>query len=116
MSTIELQDGGLTLRLTVAEKILAVHGNVHVTAAQVVRASSLTDPWLVQRGLRLPGLGLPGVAALGTWRWRNPIGSGRDFLVVRGHGPGVLVDLRDHEFDRLLLSVADPAGVVVALR
>lgn len=115
MSTIELRDGGLTIRLSLVEKMCALHASVHADQSQVLRAFSVNDPWDLLRGLRMPGLGVPGMVALGTWRWRRAEGSGRDFVVVRGHGPGVVVDLRDHEFDRLLLSVDQPAELTGVL-
>lgn len=111
MSAIELNDGAVTIRLRTVEKVFALHGDVHAAADQVRGAFSVADPWHELRGLRMPGLGVPGLVALGTWRWSDAGRSGRDFVVVRGHGPGVVVELHDHAFDRLLLSVARPAEV-----
>ncbi|HET7303261.1 MAG TPA: hypothetical protein VFJ12_01780 [Segeticoccus sp.] len=116
MSIVEVREGGLTVRLSTAEKVLALHGDVHVARSQVLRAFSVDDPWHVLRGIRMPGAGLPGVIALGTWRWWGRGTSGRDFCVVRGRGPGVVVDLRDHDFARLLLSVDTPGEVTGPLR
>ena len=42
-------------------------------------------------------------------------GGAKDFCVVYRHGPGLVVVLRDHEFARLLVSVAQPrAGELAA--
>ena len=112
MSTIEILDGDLAVRLTPWERLVCLRrADVEVPAQDIVRVFAVQDPWQVLRGLRMPGLGLPGVAAVGTWVWRSPRGSGRDFVVVRGHGPGVVLELAGHEFARLLLSVDDPAEI-----
>jgi hypothetical protein len=70
------------------------------------------DPWRALRGLRAPGTGLPGVIALGTWRRRGR----KDFVALRGRGPGVVVHLRDGPFGRLLVSAGDAEAVAAAIR
>ena len=69
---------------------------------------AVEDPWTELRGIRAPGTGLPGVIAVGTRR--GPFG--KDFAAVHGKGAGVVVELRDHEFERLVLTVPDPDEVV----
>jgi len=50
-----------------------------------------------------PGTGVPGTLAVGTWRG----GFGKDFAVVHGHGPGVVVEVAGEEYVRLLVSMTD---------
>jgi len=50
--------------------------------------------------MRAPGTGVPGTLAVGTWRG----GFGKDFAVVHGHGPGVVVEVAGEEYVRLLVS------------
>ena len=114
MPVIEVSDEGLTVRLSAVEKVCALHGNVRVARGQVLRAFSVEDPWEVMRGFRMPGLGFPGIVVLGSCRWTGTGGSGRDFVAVWAHGPGVVVDLVDHEFERLLLSADRPSEVTAA--
>lgn len=114
MPVIEVSDEGLIVRLSVVEKVCALHGTVRVARGQVLRAFSVDDPWEVMRGFRIPGLGFPGIVVLGTCRWTRAGGAGRDFVAVWAHGPGVVVDLIDHEFDRLLLSADRPSEVTAA--
>jgi hypothetical protein len=40
---------------------------------------------------------------VGTWRG----GFGKDFAVVHGHGPGVIVEVAGEQYARLLVSMAD---------
>ncbi len=56
------------------------------------------------RGLRAPGTGVPGRVALGTWRrWH-----GKDFVAAYRHDPGVVIDLVDQPYDRVVISGPTP--------
>jgi hypothetical protein len=59
------------------------------------------------RGIRAPGLGLPGVRTVGTWRGRE----GRTLVSVRRGQPVVRIALTGRRFDTLLIGVDDPAAV-----
>jgi hypothetical protein len=116
MPVVMVDDAALTVRLSFLERLLAARStDVVVPRGCVVRCFSVDEPWPLLRGLRWPGLSLPGVVALGSWRWRSAAGSGRDFVAVRGRGPGVVIDLTGHEFDRLLLSIDQPGDLTTAL-
>jgi len=109
----ELQATGdhLTLHLTAAEHLEGVHGDIVVPMSSIRAMRASDDLWAELRGIRAPGTGIPGVIAVGTRR--GPFG--KDFAVVHGKGPGVVVELDGEEFDRLVLTVADPEGVLVEL-
>ncbi|MGH8920349.1 MAG: hypothetical protein ACRD0H_18795, partial [Actinomycetes bacterium] len=64
------------------------------------------NPWLALRGWRSSGVSLPGRAALGARRH----GTGWDFAAVRAPHDVVEVHLNTGRFERLLVSVEDPAG------
>jgi hypothetical protein len=57
--------------------------------------------------VRAPGLGLPGVRKVGTWRGRD----GRTLVSVRRGQPGLRIALTGQHFDTLLIGVDDPAAV-----
>jgi hypothetical protein len=67
-----------------------------------------TTPFRDLRGIRAPGTGLPGVIALGTWRYRG----GKDFAALYRGGPALVIELDGAEYRRLLVSAHD----AVALR
>ena len=116
MPVMIVDDAALTVKLSFLERLLACRrAHVVVPRGCVLRSFSVDELWPLLRGLRWPGLGLPGAVALGTWRWRTATCSGRDFVAVRGRGPGVVVDLTGHEFDRLLLSIDEPGDLTTAL-
>lgn len=104
MARLTVDSERLTLRLSPLEKLGALHGDVHVPLADVESVSLASRPWIEVRGARAPGTGFPGLIKLGTMRG----GFGKDFVVVYGGRPVVLVGLRNHEFARLLVRTRTP--------
>ncbi len=103
MAELQIEDPELVLRLSSVEKMEGLHGDVRVPLSAVTGARSVDDVWQELRGMRAPGTGVPGTLAVGTWRG----GFGKDFAVVHGHGPGVVVEVSGAEYARLLVSMAD---------
>jgi hypothetical protein len=98
--------------MTPLEKVEGFHGSIRVLVSTVRQIRSVDDTWGELRGLRAPGTGVPGVIAVGTRR-----GSGvKDFAVVHGRGPGLVVDMEGGEFDRFVLSEEHAATVATELR
>lgn len=97
---------GLNLRITLAPpERRAVHikewtvGRAHI--AGVERAP---DIWThVRHDIGVLGLGYKGMVLWGTAYNRY----GQDFCILHGAGPGLVVRLRNHPFERVLLSLPD---------
>lgn len=106
--------GGFVVRLTATEKLLSFHGDVVAGPEHVLHARASAAPLTMVRGWRWPGSYWPLLHAYGSWR-RFGRNASRDFVAVRRSGPGVVVDLIGHEFDRVVVTVPDPAAVVRAL-
>jgi hypothetical protein len=100
MATVEISPAALHVRLGRLERLGAFHDDVTVPVADLVAATAVPDVWAHLRGVRAPGTGLPGVIMLGTTRTDGI----KDFCAVYRHGAGLVIDLRDHEFARLLLT------------
>jgi hypothetical protein len=110
---LELANGVLQVRPTLAERILGLTGSFDVPAAQVrdVRVVPRAEAER-GRGLRAPGTAFPGRIAIGRWRGRGAT----QYWNVR-RAPNVLVlDLDGGRFDRLVLEVPDPEAVAERIR
>jgi hypothetical protein len=111
MALLQLRPPVLSVRLTRAEKILGLLRDVEVPLAAVHEVEVVTDALSAPRGLRAPGLGLPGVRKIGTWR-----GGGRKTLVsVRRGQPAVRVRLAGQRWDELLVGADDAPAIAAAL-
>jgi pimeloyl-ACP methyl ester carboxylesterase len=115
MAEIVVAGSGLQVRLTRGEQVAGLRSWVTVPLSEVRAVRVVPDGLLAARGLRAPGLGVPGVRKIGTWRSR----SGRTFVSVRREEPAVLVRLRrDAAWHALLIGspqAADVAARVAAM-
>lgn len=106
MAQLMVHGRELIVRLSPLEMLGAFHSSVRVPLAQVASAEVSQAMWGQLRGMRLPGTGIPRVIALGTWRH----GKGKDFAAIY-RSTGVIVDLADSDWSRLLVSCTDPERV-----
>jgi hypothetical protein len=98
--------------MSALEKVEGFHGSIRVPVSSVREVCSVDDPWSQLRGIRAPGTGVPGVIAVGTRR-----GSGiRDFVVVHGQGPAVVVDMDGAEFGRFVVTDEQAQASATELR
>jgi hypothetical protein len=108
MARVGREGDELAVRLNDLEKAGALRGDVRVPMSSVRSVTVSTTPFRDLRGIRAPGAGLPGVIALGTWRYRG----GKDFAALYRGGPALVIELDGAEYRRLLVSAHD----AVALR
>jgi hypothetical protein len=114
MASLVVQGDELVVRLSVTERLAAMHGDVRVPLDAIQEISAEPHPWCELRGIRSPGTGFPGVIAYGV---RRLTGDRPDFVAVWGRRPAIRVQLTpDAPFARLLVTVADPAATVAAVR
>jgi uncharacterized protein len=110
MASLTITDTELQLKLTRREKVAALHGDVQVPISAVRDVSVAEDALSAVRGLRAPGLNLPGRTKIGTWRGRGR----RQFAVARRGEPAVHVFLSGAQFDELIVSTPSAAAIVEA--
>ncbi|MGY1666885.1 hypothetical protein [Geodermatophilus sp. SYSU D00696] len=110
MATIETTPWTLRVTLTRAEKVLGLLRDLEVPLTAVHSAEVVPDGLAAARGLRAPGLGLPGRRLIGTWRRRGS----KAFVSVR-RGPAVRLHLTGQRFDTLLVSAGDAAAVAAGV-
>jgi len=101
VARFDIAGGELILHLSFLERLGGfVRGDARIPLEKVWRARAVESPWEELRGIRSPGVGWPRRIAIGTWRFSG----GKDFVAVRGKGPGVVVELAGVEFARLVVS------------
>jgi len=100
MASLQADSDTLTLVLSRAEKLQALHSDLTVPLVHVVSIEPVADLWSQLRGIRAPGTGIPRRLLLGTTRYQG----GRDFCIARFNTAGIVVTLRDEAFSRLLVS------------
>ncbi len=62
-----------------------------------IRSAIITeDPWIWLRGIRAPGTSIPLTLAMGTWKFYG----GKDFVLIKGSRPSVVIDVVGEEFAR----------------
>jgi len=96
----------LEIRLTRAEKLLALRRDDIVVPRESIRSVAITaDPWIWIRGVRAPGNSVPLTLAVGTWKFHG----GKDFLVLKGkQRSAVVIDIDQPDLDDVVPD--EPAG------
>jgi hypothetical protein len=112
MSTVHVTTDRVQVHLTPAEKIGALHGDLDLPRSAVRTAEVLADGLAATRGLRAPGLAIPGRVKTGTWRGRGT----RHFVAVRRGLPTLRLTLDGQRYDTVLVSVPNAATVAATLR
>ena len=108
MANVSVTDGALHIELTVPERVFSLHRANLVVPLTDIRGVRIVRDVLGQlRGLRMPGAGIPGSAAIGTWRGTVDGRRFQDFAIIRSAGPGLVVTTTG-EYDRLLLGAEEP--------
>lgn len=108
MTTITTRGDRLHIELTMLEKVAGLLRDLDVPLASVTAATAVDDGIAAARGIRAPGLGIPGVRLIGTWRRRGS----KAFVSVRRNRPALLLELRGERFDRVLVECDDPQRYV----
>jgi hypothetical protein len=112
MASISINPGMLSVRFTRAEKVGGLLRDIEVPLAQI-RAVAVEDHGLeAARGLRAPGLAIPGLRKTGTWRRRGL----RTAVSVRAGEPAVRLKLDGHRYSELLIGQAEAAQIAEQLR
>lgn len=115
MATITSTPTNLRVTFSTYEKVAGLLRDISVPRASVVSATVEPDGIRAAKGLRAPGLGVPGRRKIGTWRRRADVGTVRTAVCVRAGQPAVRIELRGTSWDQLLVGHDDADRVVVDL-
>jgi hypothetical protein len=111
VASLLIDDRSVTVSLSAAEKIEALHGNVTVPRTAVIGARGVPDGMAEVHGMRT-GTGLPGVILVGTVRDSDSV----TFAVCHGRRPAVVLDLAGQSYDRIVVTVENPEEIISRLR
>ncbi|SCE73611.1 hypothetical protein [Micromonospora mirobrigensis] len=112
MASVEITADRIRVRLSTAEKIFALRGDLSFPRTAVRGVEVVPNAVTMIRGLRAPGLGLPGLRNVGTWRGR----AGTEFVTVRAGQPAVRITLSGQPYDSLLIGSDDATTLAGRLR
>jgi hypothetical protein len=113
MARLLLHSDRLEVILSTAEKTLSLRRENIVVPRSSIRSATLTDdPWIWVRGIRAPGTAIPLTLAVGQWKFHG----GKDFLVLKGTKPSVVIDIADEEFSRLIITTKHGMELVSKLQ
>jgi hypothetical protein len=111
MATMQLTPTTVSVRFTTAEKIIGLVRDVELPRTALRGAELVPEPLTAMRGLRAPGLALPGRRKIGTWRRPGE----RTLVCVRKGQPAVRVRLESDRYDTLLIGADDAAALAESL-
>lgn len=108
MAALQIDGDELVLRLGRWERLGGLRrGDLRVPRGRIIEARNVGNAYAEVRGVRAPGTGVPGKLLLGAWRARDL----KQFVAVRGRGPGCVIDLAGERFDRWVVSEPLPQGL-----
>lgn len=113
MASLRVHPDRLEIHLTPAERTLSLRRDDIVVQRENIRSVAITDdPWTWIRGIHSPGVEVPLLLAVGTWKFHG----GKDFLAVKGKRQAVVIDLVDEEFARVVLSTQHAVNLIASLK
>ncbi|WP_417509123.1 hypothetical protein [Microbacterium sp.] len=114
MVTLLLDQTQLEVVLSPFERAVTFHReNLQVARDTIIKVQLTDDAWTWLRGVPGRGTQIPGVLAAGTWK----AAATTDFVLIRRHRPGVVIDLKgDEQFQRLIFTTRHGLALTQALR
>lgn len=112
VADIRIEGTDMVLAMSQLEKVEGVHGDIRVPLTAVRDVEVVDRPLDLIHGLKLPGTGVPGMTAVGTWV--SP--DGRTFAVEHHRSRGVVVHLEGQLYQQLIVGSDDPQGLAERLR
>ena len=114
MARIDITPETLSVRFSTSEHVLGLIRDISVPRSAVGEVTVEADALAAVRGLRAPGLGLPGRRKVGTWRGFG--GAPRRTAVsVRQGQPAVRIALLGQRWDQVVIGADDATELAARL-
>ena len=108
MADLVMQPAHLAVCLSRWERFGTFQPSFDIPWDHIIHAEAVSDMWPRVRGWRLPGIGIPHVILVGRMRFRG----GQDFCALLGTKPGIVIEMRDEPYDRLLATAPNASHIV----
>ena len=112
MPYVKIVDQTVWIRRSPPERIAGILRDLTVPMSTVRDAHVAADGLREARGVRAPGLHLPGVNTYGTWRGSR----GKTCVAGGGRKPALVLTRQGHEYERIVVSADDAAVLMARLR
>ena len=112
MGAITINGTSVDVRFTRGEKVAGLLRDIEVPLRCVRAVAVEPDGLQAARGVRAPGLAVPGMRKIGTWRGKGF----RTAVSVRRDQKALRLVLEDHRYSEILIGVADADHVASQLR
>ena len=102
MAKVVEEENYLILKLSIWEKIGALHNDLVVPKDKLVKKTVYENPWSKKllKGFRAPGTAIPFVILLGTMRYKG----GKDFTAIYKRHPVTIYEFKDTKFKRWIVT------------
>ncbi len=92
----------LQLKLSMLEKIFALHGDIWIDKSLLTKKVMVEKPWRrsVIKGFRAPGAAIPFVVLLGTMRYRG----GKDFTAIYNRRAVDIYEFKNSAYKRWIVT------------
>lgn len=110
MAHLLITDDAVTIDMSRGEKFEAIHGDQAFPRCAIRAVRAVPDCIAEVHGMKTMGTELPGLR----------VGNFSDdehttFAVCHGHNPGIVIDLANSKYDRVVLTIENPEEIAARL-
>lgn len=109
MAHLLITDDVVTIDMSRGERFEAAHGDQTFPRSAISSVRAVPDCIAEVHGLKWAGTELPGIR-VGSFH-----GDSVTFAVCHGHKPGIVIDLANSKYDRIVLTVENPEEIATRL-
>ena len=110
MAHLQITDDAVTIDMSRGERFEAAHGDQAFPRSAISGVRAVPDCIAEVHGLKWAGTELPGIR-VGSFHDTERV----TFAVCHGHNPGIVIDLANSKYDRVVLTVENPEEIVARL-
>jgi len=110
MANLLIADDAVTIEMSTGESFEAAHGNQTFPRSAITGVRAVPDCIAEVHGLKWAGTELPGIR-VGSFHGDGNV----TFAVCHGHKPGIVIDLADSKYDRVVLTVENAEQIAARL-